>query len=521
MSADRQLGPEQVPVPLHVLLIEDSAEDALLLQRYLRKAGFDVHLTRVETAAAMKEFLETDGESLQVILADYNLPAFSAPEALRILKNTRFDIPFIMMSGVVSEDTAVAAMRAGAHDYVSKQNLARLVPAIERELAEVRARRERRKTELALRSAERRFHRLVAGMPIGLLISRKDGKIIYANDAVSRLLGYTCAELISGEISLDDICRAHDGHPFSRAYQWKDDRAEPIELECLDRQNSRIPVLVGAAILNPEAPEWEREIAAFFADLTEQKRGEEVLRRTEKLAAAGRLATSIAHEINNPLESVTNCLYLLEQAKLDPESRRYLKLAQQELNRVSHIATQTLRFYRQHTRPVPTDIHDLFETVLALYEGRMRSFKVETERQYGNISRVMAFDGAVRQVIANLVANAVDAMQTNGGRLIFRTRSSRNWRDQSEGISITVADTGSGMTRETQARLFEPFFSTKGITGTGLGLWVSRDIVVKHRGSIRVRSRQGFQSGTVFRIFLPKQSPEALEKESVFLRATA
>ena len=171
MSAEKQLTSK----PLRVLLVEDNADDAFLLERHLRRAGYTPQITRVETADAMVETLEQLAEGWDIILADYTLPTFSAPEALRLLKNTRYDVPFIMMSGAVSEETAVAAMRAGAHDYVSKQNLARLVPAIERELKEAEERHRKRTAERALRSSEERFHRLVEGMPLALLISDMRG----------------------------------------------------------------------------------------------------------------------------------------------------------------------------------------------------------------------------------------------------------------------------------------------------------------------------------------------------------
>ena len=228
-----------------------------------------------------------------------------------------------------------------------------------------------------------------------------------------------------------------------------------------------------------------------------------MLRRTEKLAAAGRLAASIAHEINNPLEAITNCLYLLEQSTLEEDARSYLGMAQRELNRVTHITTQTLRFYRQSTRPISTDIPELIESVLALYEARIRDHGIEVVRDFRSAPHILAFDGEIRQVIANLIGNAIDSMIGNESprRLVLRTRQSCIWPAGEPGVAITVADRGTGIGAETLRRIFEPFFSTKGITGTGLGLWVSREIVLKHGGRIQVRSREG--AGTSFRITLP------------------
>ena len=530
---------------IRVLLVEDSVDDALLLERSLRKAGFVPTVTRVETAGAMALALGleaaetgTNGEPVvpqqwDIILADYNLPHFSAPEALTLLKGTPHDIPFIMMSGAVNEATAVAAMQAGAHDYVSKENLARLAPAIEREMKEAASRRTKRAAEKALRLSQARFHRLVEAMPLALLIADAAGRITYMNQGLERLLGFSQAEMEQGTLTLERLFRGRAQEIVERGGRNSGDTADTVEIECLTRGGSPLLVLLGAAVLNPEAPPTEQQTAAFLADLSEQKRSEEVLRRTEKLAAAGKLSASIAHEINNPLEAVTNCLYLLEQTELSEAQRSYLALGQRELSRVAHITTQTLRFYRQSTRAVATDISDLFETVLFLYEARMRDHGITVERSFADLPPIVAYDGEVRQVLANFVGNALDAVQSSSKsagalladdergeqheeptdeqrppRIVLRSRRGRDWQDGREGVAVTVADTGSGMSAATLKRIYEPFFSTKGITGTGLGLWISADIIAKHGGVLRVRSRERYPSGTVFRLFLPFEHRE-------------
>lgn len=511
VTADRNGAAPVLPRPLRVLLIEDSVDDALLLRRHLSKAGFTPELYRVETSESMRAAL---AEPWDCILADYNLPLFSAPEALRLLQGTGADIPFIMMSGAVSEATAVAAMRAGAHDYVSKENLTRLGPAIERELAEAASRRVKRATERALRSSEERFHRLVEATPLALLICDTEGQVSYSNRGAQRLLGYEAAGFEGGGVplapifSLEDFGTRPENVSPERQVVWglqqrmDSHKEETWEATCLRADGTPIPVLIGAALLNPEAPREDAQLAIFFVDLSEQKQGEEVLRRTEKLAAAGRLAASIAHEINNPLEAITNCLYLLEQGTLDEESRSYLLMAQRELDRVTHITTQTLRFYRQSTGPTRTDIADLMESVLVLYEARIRDHGIEVVRECADAPTIIALEGEIRQVLANLIGNAVDAMM--GGpeprRLVLRAHPCRSGSGVPS-LAIVVADRGSGMSPATLRRIFEPFFSTKGITGTGLGLWVSREIITKHSAQIQVRSRQGV--GTVFRLVFP------------------
>ena len=496
-----------------MLLIEDNPDDAFLLERHLRRNGFALELSRVETAAEMLDHLQQPFHP-DIVLADYNLPKFSGPAALQLLKTIGIDIPFIMMSGAISEETAVESMRAGAQDYVSKQNLARLIPAIERELNEAFARRRRVAAEVALRASEARFHRLVEATPLSVLISGASGRVLYANGAAERLLGYAPGDIPAGTVVLSAICPT-----LNEAYQTLTDQAvaiEPFETICTTTSGQEVEVLIGVALLNPEEPAADQQFAAFIADLSQQKKSEETLRRTEKLAVAGRLAASIAHEINNPLESITNCLYLLAQAELPPDCRHYLTLAQQELERVTQITVQTLRFYRRSTKPSQTDIHELIETVAALFESRLVALRINIIREFAADPVVLAHDGEIRQVLVNLIGNAIDALP-RGGNIIVRTASSREWRSGREGIRITVADDGIGMDAETHARLFEPFFSTKGITGAGLGLWVSSEIAHNHQGSLRSRSRPtraDRRGATVFSLFIPIEMDPALPVKS-------
>ena len=493
------------PRPIRVLLVEDNPDDAFLVERYLRRNGFAPEITRVETAPEMQQrLLQT--EPPDIILADYNLPNFSGPAALQHLKASGLDIPFIMMSGAVSEETAVESMRAGAHDYVTKQNLVRLIPALERELKEAAARRLQVAAERALRESEARFHRLVESMPLGLLISEKSGKVVYSNAALERLLGYPSSQIVAGLVRLADLCPSLSNLEQRLTGTTQTPvTAEPFEGVCVTHTGQPVEVLIGIAVLNPEAIEAEQQLAAFIADLSLQKKSEEVLRRTEKLAVAGRLAASIAHEINNPLEAIINCLYLIEQFPLADEPRSFLELAQKELNRVAQITVQTLRFYRRSSRPSMTDIHELINTVLTLLDSRLRRQHTEVVRDLRPIPLVMAHEGEIRQVLANLIGNAIDAVG-EGGTITLRKVPSHDWKSGRPGIRITVADNGTGISPEVLQRIFEPFYSTKGITGTGLGLWVSHEIIERHHGLIRVRSRQAtpdHRGCTVFTLFLP------------------
>ena len=244
-------------------------------------------------------------------------------------------------------------------------------------------------------------------------------------------------------------------------------------------------------------------ISAASLEITQQKKAEQALIQSEKLAVVGRLASSIAHEINNPLESVTNLIYLAQVAETLDESRGYLTTAEIELRRAAAITSQTLRFHRQATSPQLMNPRDLADTVLSIYQGRINNTRVRIERRTRSRRKVHCFDGEIRQVISNLVSNALDVMPS-GGRLLVREREATNWRTGEPGVSITIADDAGGMSPQVQARIFNPFFTTKGVTGTGLGLWVSKEIVERHRGVLTVRSSQSpNHHGTVFTLFLP------------------
>jgi PAS domain S-box-containing protein len=246
-----------------------------------------------------------------------------------------------------------------------------------------------------------------------------------------------------------------------------------------------------------------RAIATATIETTHQKRSETALIQAEKLAAVGRMASSIAHEINNPLESVTNLLYIARSNAADPEMMALLDLADQELRRVSIIANQTLRFHKQSSNPREISCVDLFSTVLTLYEGRLRNSSIFVDKRKRAERPIACFEGDIRQVLNNLVANAIDAMP-QGGHLLLRSREATDWPTNRKGLVLTVADNGSGIAADTQARVFEAFFTTKGINGTGLGLWISSGIMDRHQGRLRMRSStSATHHGTVFTLFLP------------------
>jgi signal transduction histidine kinase len=230
------------------------------------------------------------------------------------------------------------------------------------------------------------------------------------------------------------------------------------------------------------------------------------MREVQKLAVIGRLTGSIVHEINNPLESITNLIYLLSLDCALPEHlRHYVAVAEQELQRVTHITRQTLSFHRETQNPVRVDLSSLLEEVLVLYARRLRDKKIDLVRRYDSEAQVLIFPGEIRQVYANLLANAIDATAA-GGRIVLRIHRVRRFlpRGAVDGVRVVVADSGTGIPAEALHRLGQPFFTTKGQQGTGLGLWVSQGIIRRYEGDIQVRSSVSpTRHGTTFSIFLP------------------
>lgn len=243
-----------------------------------------------------------------------------------------------------------------------------------------------------------------------------------------------------------------------------------------------------------------RGVVMVFRDVTGEKQAQEVLRKAEKLAAAGRLAATVAHEINNPLEAVCNLIYLVKNTGSLPEDIvGYLNMAEQELDRVSHITRQTLGFYRDSSEAGPVTLRGVLESVLRLYENKLKSKSIAVEMELSDCPPVHALQGEIKQLIANLISNAADAVAAGG-----KVRISVTPAKQGDGVEIKVADNGPGVAEKNRAHIFEPFFTTKEDVGTGLGLWVSKEIAERHGGKIQLNpGRDPELGGAVFTVFLP------------------
>jgi PAS domain S-box-containing protein len=338
-----------------------------------------------------------------------------------------------------------------------------------------------------------------------------EGKCTFVNRAALAMLGYADSSELVGR-NMHGLVHHH--YPDGRVYPseecsvynvfWKN-RPFSNQVDHVFRKDGSFFYAEMSA--QPIVQDGQsRGAVVTFRDITRARLSEEALRRSEKLAAVGQLASSIAHEINNPLEAVINLLYLVRSSDSIEDVRTYASLAEQEVARISDITMQTLRFHRQQTAAAPVDLHEIIPAVLRLYNTRFESRKVQVKLRMRRTPTAMLLEGDLRQVLNNLIRNAYDAMP-KGGKLHIRLRPARCPITSLPGARITVADTGTGFLPKMRKHLFEPFHTSKEVTGTGLGLWISKGIIDKHRGRIKMKSRLEEHSpkfhGTLFSLWLP------------------
>ena len=339
-------------------------------------------------------------------------------------------------------------------------------------------------------------------------IASKDlnGFVTSWNRSAEKLFGYKAEEIVGKHITLIIPPELHHDEDMILSKIRRGEKIHHFETIRLHKNGERVEV---SLTISPIKDDDGRVIGAakIVRNITETNKIERALRVTEKLAAAGRMAATVAHEINNPLEAVTNLVYL---AKRDLSSNDrvagYLELASRELDRVAHITRQTLGFYRDTSSPVRFNVAEMLDDLLLLYEKRFESRGIKLQKQYGNDLEITALAGEIRQAFSNVITNAIDAMP-EGGTLALRATKSHDWSSSHlHGVRITFLDTGTGIEVKHRKNIFQPFFTTKIDVGTGLGLWITRGILEKHRGSIRMKSITGQNGhGTAFSIFLPTE----------------
>ncbi len=357
-------------------------------------------------------------------------------------------------------------------------------------------------------SAGRLAHLIVQQAAEAIAVCDNSGKIVLASEAFHHLCGRNTLLLpFDSVMPLDfsGISQQSEGDTSFTIRQVLDGKTFRGSEVVFRAANSELThLLLSAARLRLPGGATSGCVITLF-DIEERKRTEEYLRRSERLAATGRLAATIAHEINNPLAAVTNLLFLLSaDERLDPALKEYTEVAQAEISRVAHITKQTLAFHRDATIPVRVNLNDLMESVLYLYAQKLKVKRIRVHKEFDFSGDVVGFPNELRQVISNIFENAIEATPESGQVRLRVYGSRERFNSQNAGVRIIIADDGAGIQSENAQKIFEPFFTTKGEKGTGLGLWVCQGIVQKHGGFIRMRSSTNPRHcGTVFSIFLP------------------
>ncbi len=369
--------------------------------------------------------------------------------------------------------------------------------------------RQKKLEEAALRLAA-----IVESSDDAIASKNLNGIITSWNRSAERLFGYKAEEIVGQPVTLIIPPELHHDEDMILSKIRRGEKIDHFETIRLHKNGERIEV---SLTISPIKDDNGNVIGAakIIRNITETNKIERALQTTEKLAAAGRMAATVAHEINNPLEAVTNLVYLAKRdLKNNDKVAEYLEMASRELDRVAHITRQTLGFYRDTSSPVRFNVAETLDDLLLLYEKRFESRHIEVLKQYDKEIEITALAGEIRQAFSNLITNAIDAMP-QGGKLFLRVAKSPAWDGSHlHGVRITIFDTGSGIEAKHRKSVFHPFFTTKIDVGTGLGLWITRGIIEKHRGTIRMKSRTGQNGhGTAFSIFLPTEfaagSPES------------
>jgi hypothetical protein len=503
---------------LRVLLVEDSPTDAKLVERELRRTGMAIECERVEDPESMREALRR--RDWDIIISDWSMPRFSALAAIEVVKEGHHDVPVIIVSGTVGEESAVDAMRAGARDYVLKDRLARLGPAVEREIRERAARQEHRDARQALRISEARFDRLAESGIVGICVGDVDGVIHQANNAFVEQIGYSHEEIRSGLVTWLDLTPPEwlDADRAALANLAATGVARPWEKEILRKDGARVPVLVGVAMLDPPT------CIAFQADLTERKRAEDAVRQmreqllhAQKMEAVGSLAGGIAHDFNNILSVILSYAEFLE-TDIPPTSPMLADIREirNAGRRAADLTRNLLAFSRKQVlQPRPVDLNDVLARTNAMLRRVIGEDIELITIPSPSVDTALVDPGQVEQVLMNLVVNARDAMPDGGritiesGNVILDEEYAADHAGVTPGphVMIAVSDTGVGIDKATQARMFEPFFTTKEMgRGTGLGLSTVFGIVNQSGGSIWVYSEPGI--GTTFKVYFPSASKE-------------
>ncbi|MEG9435875.1 CHASE3 domain-containing protein [Edaphobacter sp. HDX4] len=357
--------------------------------------------------------------------------------------------------------------------------------------------------------SEQRLRTTLTSIGDGVITCDADGRIQMMNPVASELTGWTQEE--ASNRLLEDvfhIVNQSTGEtvetPVAKVKRLRTVVGVAYDTALVRKDGTRILVTDSGAPIRDQTGEIIG-IVLVFRDITMERRTQESLLANEKLAVAGRLAATIAHEIHNPLDAVSNLLYLMRNGVTEEESKQFIEMAESELARVTQISRAMLGLYRESRAPVPVDLKESLQDILLLMEHRLHELNVTVETQLPNAVMVNAFPAELRQVFTNLIANAAEACSP-GGKIRVEAREMNATPGASGGALVVIHDNGAGIPEEARSHLFQPFFTTKGERGTGLGLWVSRGIINKHGGSIDITSDDGdSRRGTTVSLFIPEK----------------
>jgi two-component system, cell cycle sensor histidine kinase and response regulator CckA len=504
-------GGSGMTAPLRILHLEDDPLDAALIQSTLEAAGIKTAITRVVSREDFVGALELGGFDL--ILSDFSLPSFDGLTAAGIVRAKWPAIPLILVSGTLGEELAIESLKSGATDYVLKDRLTRLVPAVRRALKEAEQRRQNLRAQEALIETEQRLQAIFNESPLGIALVGEDGRPALTNAAFQKMLGYTGEELSRMHVTEfthpDDCAKTHELHQeFTQGAR----NSYHVEKRYIRKDGQVVWVRVSVGIAHAMVGNPSFSIG-MIEDITERRNLEAQFIEAQKMEVIGQLAGGVAHDFNNILGVIMGyCDLTIMKLGPDEEVRGYIETIRSAAERAGGLTRQLLIFSRkQAVQLVVLDLNEVVKDMNKMLR-RLIDENVELKIIPGeHIGRIKADSGYIGQVLMNLVVNARDAMP-NGGQLTVTTENAtldENYAKEHKGVKtgnyvmLSVSDTGTGMTEDIKARIFEAFFTTKPKgKGTGLGLATCQTIVQQSGGHIGLCSEVG--RGTTFKIYFPR-----------------